>query len=354
VILVNAQATMMLPLSVELRIVRLTLADVLKNALTLAGVAFLVAAGASLLPFFAVQILVGVGVLAVTPALVGSAARMRPAFRSAHWRPLVREALPLAIALAMNVIYYRVLVILMSLASTPVETGYFATSLRIFEVLLVLPSILLSIALPVLSVAGTEDIERLRYGLQRMLEVSLLVAVGLAMLVIIPAEPVVRLLGGDQFEGAVDVLRIHAIALIGLFAGQVWLLGLVAVRRQTFVALANGGALVVVMSLGGALVPAAGAVGAGVAAAISEGVLAGLLLLFLVRADRRLLPSFAFVWRLAPAGAAGAAIALIPGIPALAAAAGAVVVYAAIALAARAVPPELMAALASGRRAGRA
>jgi O-antigen/teichoic acid export membrane protein len=244
-------------------------------------------------------------------------------------------------------------VILMSLVSSPLETGYFATSLRIFEVLLILPSILLSIALPVLSVAGAEDLERLRYGLQRMLEVGLLVAVGLALLVIIPAEPVVRLLGGEEFEGAAGVLRIHAVALIGLFVGQVWLLGLVAVRRQRSVAVANGVALLVVLGLGLALVPAAGAVGAAVAAAISEGVLAALLLLFLGRADRRLLPSFAFVWRVALAGAAAAAVALIPGIPALAAAAAAFGVYAAVAIVARAVPPELMAALAPGRaRAG--
>jgi O-antigen/teichoic acid export membrane protein len=352
VVLVNAQATMMLPLSVELRIVRVTVADVLRNVLTLAGVALLVGTGASLLPFFAIQIAVGVGVLAVTPVLVGSWARMRPALGSGAWRPLMREALPLAVALAMNVVYYRVLVILMSLMASGTETGEFATSLRIFEVLLVLPSIVLSIALPILSVAGVEDLERLRFALQRMLEVGMLVAVGLALVVIIPAAPVVRLLGGAQFEGAAPVLRVHAIALIGLFAGQVWQLGLLAVRRQTSVAVANAGALVVVLSLGAALVPNAGAVGAGIAAAISEGVLAGLLLVGLVRANRRLLPDFAFVWRIAVAGAAAAAASAAPGLPAAAAAALALVVYAAVALALRAVPSELVAALAPRRGRG--
>jgi O-antigen/teichoic acid export membrane protein len=342
VVLVNAQATMMLPLSVELKVGRLALAELLKNALTLAGVALLVAAGASLLPFFTVQILVGVGVLAVTPVLIGSVQRMRPAFGGGDWRALLRQALPLAIALAMNVIYFRVLMIVMSLMAPEVETGYFGTSLRVMEVLLVLPALALSVALPVLAVAGREDLERLRIGLQRMFEVALLVAVPLVMAVAIPAQPVVRLLGGDEYVGAADVLQVQALALIGLFLGQVWQLGLVAVRRQAAVAVANGIALVVVLALGLALVPSSGAVGAGVAAAIAETLLAGLLLLFLARADRRLLPSFGFAWRVGVAAAAGAAVLLVPGLPAVAAAVAAVAVYVVAALVVRAVPSELL------------
>ena len=56
VVLISAQSMLTVPIWVSLRIVSLTILEVLRNALTLAGVAVLVLAGAGLLPFLGVQI----------------------------------------------------------------------------------------------------------------------------------------------------------------------------------------------------------------------------------------------------------------------------------------------------------
>ena len=117
--------------------------------------------------------------LAFTPLAVPCAARA-PARRStgASSASLLREALPLAVALTMNVVYFRVLMIMTSLlASEAARRGFFATSFQVFAVLFSLPLLVLSSALPLLSVAGRDDSERLRFGLQRMTEVSLAAAV---------------------------------------------------------------------------------------------------------------------------------------------------------------------------------
>ena len=45
---------------------------------------------------------------------------------------------PLAIAIAVNALYFRITIVIMSLVSTATQTGYFATSYRIIEVLLLL------------------------------------------------------------------------------------------------------------------------------------------------------------------------------------------------------------------------
>ena len=58
-LLLNTQSTLMMPLSIELRMGAITLLETLRHALTLVGVAVLVLAGASLLPFFGVQVAVG-------------------------------------------------------------------------------------------------------------------------------------------------------------------------------------------------------------------------------------------------------------------------------------------------------
>ena len=65
-VLINAQATMMLPLSVGLLIGRLTTVEVLRQATAVVTIGILVAVGTSLLPFFAVQVVVGVVVLVIS------------------------------------------------------------------------------------------------------------------------------------------------------------------------------------------------------------------------------------------------------------------------------------------------
>ena len=162
----------------------------------------------------------------------------------------MRETFPLAVAFAMSVIYFRVLVVLVSLLSTDEQTGIFGTSFRIFELLLGLPALVLSVALPLLSVAGAEDDERLRKGLQSMTEASFLIAGLLVVGVWILAKPGILLVGGEQYVSAAPVLRIQAVALIPVFLGQVWQLGLIAGRSQRAMAVANGLALVLVIALG--------------------------------------------------------------------------------------------------------
>ena len=199
---------------------------------------------------------------------------------------LLREALPLAVALTMNVIYFRVLMIMTSLLASQTQTGYFATSFQVFAVLFSLPLLVLSSALPLLSVAGRDDSERLRFGLQRMTEVSLAVSVVFVLAIYALAPTLIPLLGGDQYSGAAPVLQIQSFALIAVFVGQVWQLGLLSLRRQAALAWANAGALVLVLVLGAVLIPLWGARGAAAAAVLAESILAVLVYLFL-RATRR-------------------------------------------------------------------
>jgi O-antigen/teichoic acid export membrane protein len=342
VLLVNTQATMMLPLSVELRLGAVTAFEVARSALTFVGVAILVAVGTGLLPFFGVQVVVGAVVLAATP-LVLQRAGLVPGIDRAVARMLVREALPLAAALAMNVVYFRVLVILTSLLATDEATGYFGTSFRIFEVLFGLPLLVLSVALPVLSVAGHEDEERLRYSLQRVTEVALLLSVLLVLVIVAVAEPAIVFLAGEDFRGAAPVLQIQAVALIPVFLGQTWQLALVSIRRQSALAWATSTALVLVIVLGLALIPTYGATGAAVAAVLAESVLALLLLGFLHRLRPAVMPSFGFVPRVALAGVLATPFLFAP-ISGVASAVCAAVVFLAVVHVAGVLPPELIAA----------
>jgi O-antigen/teichoic acid export membrane protein len=350
-VFVTAQATLMLPLAVDLSYVRLTAAELIKQTVTVAGMGLLVLAGASLLPFFTLQIVVGLVVLASTPLIVGRHWWHRPRANRGRLWMLVREALPMATALALNVIYYRTLVIIASLIATAVETGYVATSFRIFEILFGVPAIVMQAALPVLSAAAADGGQRMRYVLQRMTEVGLAASACLAVLIVFLARPVIDVLGGHAYLGAASVLRIQGFSLIGLFLGQAWQLGLVSIRHQRDVAVANAVALVAVIGLGLGLIPWLGADGAGVAAVGAETLLASLLFVMLRR--RGVAPELGFVWKVVLASLLALAPLLIPGLPQAVGAVIAGLLFAGAAWATKLLPPEVIDAFGL-RRAARA
>ncbi len=349
VLLLNTQSTLMMPLAIELRYGAITLIETLRHALTLVGVALLVVAGASLFAFFALPVAVGVVSLALTPFVVAGIRAMGPALDRATTVALLRESLPLAAAIAMNVVYLRLLVLLVSLQTDDTETGLFATSFRVFEILLGLPTLVLAVALPLLAVAGAEDRERLRYAVQRLTETSFTLSLLLVFLLVVLAEPAITLLFGEEYAEAAPILQVQAFALLGIFLSQVWTLALVSLRRQRDVAVANGIALLTVVVLGILLVGAYDGIGGASAAVATEALLAVLVLGFLARADRTVAPGFGFVWRPLAAAAAAVLVALLPFSPWLLAPVAAVI-FLAIALTLGAIPPEVVHALR--RRSG--
>ena len=348
ILLLNTQSTLMMPLAIELRYGSITLLDTLRHAFTLIGVAVLVVAGASLSAFFAVPVAVGVVTLALTPFLVAGLRAMTPSLDRATAVALLRESLPLALAIAMNVVYLRLLVLLVSLQTDETETGLFATSFRVFEILLGIPTLVLAVALPLLAVAGAEDRERLRYAVQRLTETALALSLLLVLVTVVLAGPAIRLLFGDDYADATPMLQVQAFALLGVFLSQVWTLALVSLRRQRDVAIANGVALVFVIVLGLVLVGAFEGVGGAVAAVATEALLAVLVYGFLLRAGRDAAPRLGLVWRPLLAAAAAALVALLP-LSAWLVAPLAAVVFLVVAVAVGAIPPEVLTALRARR-----
>jgi O-antigen/teichoic acid export membrane protein len=350
VILVNAQASMTLPLTVELKNGRVTVAELVKQVVTLAGIVVLSIAGATLLPFFAVQILVGVVVLAITPLLLGRRGLVRPRLDRAEIGPLVRQATPVAAAFVLGILYFRVLVIMTSLLSNERETGLFATSFRILELLAGIPLLLAGVVLPVAAAAAASDRERLAYVMQRITEAALLGAVGLSIAVAIGAEPVIVILGGEAYRDAGPILSIQAFALIGIFLSQAFTVGLLATRLQKEIALTSALGLVSILVFGLVLIPLFDSAGAAAAAVAADLLLAVLTGVALRRAGPGGRIDFSFAPKVLVAALAAGAVALIPGVPALALAVIAALVYAGVAYAIGAVPTEIAHAFTSRPR----
>lgn len=317
-LLQSVQAAMLMPLSIQLRNGILAANQVLTQAVLLIGFAVLAIAGAGLVPFFAVQIAVGVVLLAAAPLMIARRHLVAPRWTPARIRELGRIAVPVAIGTVLGVLYLRILVILMSLLSSrPDQIGYFVTSTRVMELIGGVPFIVVSIILPVAAVAARDNRKRLVYMSSRVAQMMVLGGVLTALLIWTLARPILIVLGGLRYTPAGPVLQIQGFATITIFLTAAWLPALMGLGRLRAYWVAMTCGVVAVVVAGVVLIGPFQATGAAVAAVIGDVTLAVAMYLAIRRSGLRGWLRADAMLRIAAATALAVAVGLIDGLPAV-------------------------------------
>ena len=334
-----AQRTYAIPLAVALRLELVTALDFLRQALTVAGILVLVVAGGGLLAFFVLPIPVALVVLVATLVVVKGYGRIRPSVEREEWRLLLGEV-PAAAASMLGALFYRVAVIMMSLLATSEQTGYFGLSTGVVDVFVPVATLISGSAFPILARAADTDRQRLGLAFRQLFDVSVIVGIGIAFVLVAGAEPIVAFLGGIEFEPTVPVLRIQGLAvattfLVTLFGYMLWVL---RARRQLVIA--NLAGLAAAVALMAVLIPVWDAKGAAVAMLIAETLLAAWLAVALLHSRADLRPQLRTVAKAIVAVAVAGCIALMP-IPPLGSVILGTMAYLVVLLLLRAIPLEI-------------
>jgi len=346
-VLLAAQATLLLPLVVRLRNTSLTVSDLVKQGILLLGIVAMAIAGSGIVGFFALQIAVGLGGLALVPLLASREDVARPRWAVSEWWAVARTAVPIAAAAVLTVIYLRLLVVLTSVMSSDYETGLFATSARIMEMLAGLALVISGVILPVASVAAREERSRLAYVLARTTETSLLLGVLLAIVLVLGAHPITVVLGGREFAAAAPVLRTQAPAIVTIFLATAWSTFLIADYHQRDLIRCVLTGLAALVAAGLVLIPSYQARGAAGAAVLADVVYVTAVFLSIRRLRGRPVPvSLGFCGRLALAtGVAFGLGGAFSGLPDAVTATLAAFAFAGVAAALGLVPLDVYAAL---------
>lgn len=278
-------------LSGSLRFGRVALVELVRSALGTAGIVILVVAGAGLVPFFAAYALASLAAAGLALGLAHGEAMLVPRFSAERWRPLLADSAMYAAATAVYVVYFRVVMLVVSIEGSARQAGLFATAYRVIEFTAAVGGVLAATATPVLArryAGGAAALGRAARG-----ALAPMVAAGVAASVVlwVGAPLLMDLIGGKATDGAVSVLRIMApipattFALFGM--GAI----LLVMRRYRALLAVNVAALATALGLALVLVPSHGARGAAWAALAGEvvavaGQLAALLRAFAARGAR--------------------------------------------------------------------
>ena len=231
--------------------------------------------------------------------------------------------------------------LLVSALSTGTQLGYFSAAFRVLEGLTVLPGILIGSVLPIFARAAIEDHARLGYALGKVFEVTLMVGVWVGGSVVIGAPLAIHVIAGAGFSGAGSVLAIQGIALGSMFVGFVWSTGLLSLGLYRVILILNASALALDVVLVTALAIPFGARGAAAGTAVTGIVIAISEAIAVSWGRRQLRPPLKIVPRVAAAGVAGMAPALLLSVPTTVRLCIWTIVFGFVLIATRAIPSEL-------------
>jgi O-antigen/teichoic acid export membrane protein len=219
----------------------------------------------------------------------------------------------------------------------------------VLEVVLAVPSLLVSAAFPVLARSATaEDESRLAYQASRMFEVAVLLGLWFLLALELGAPVIIDVLAGDQGEPAVDVLRLQAPVIVFTFVAIAAAFVLLSMRKHKEVLIANAAALAGSVVATAVLAPQLGADGAAIATVVAEALLGITMAVQVVRARDSLSFPVAPVPPLVLAAGIAACAILLP-VPAIAQVAIGTAVYFGLLFALGRIPEEILQAFALRR-----
>lgn len=247
--------------------------------------------GAGVVSYYWISVIAATSVFVLTGWKMRGLVSWFPAYDRTEWWRLVRDALPYAAATTVGVLYFRVALMVLSLGSTAEETSYYSAAFKIVEIFGGFAGIIAVTAFPVLARAARDDLERLRYGVGKVLQTTVMIGAWFSLSLFVGAPLAISVVAGEQFEPAVDVLRAQAVTLIGGFAVAALGYALLSLRQHAALLKASLIALVVAVALSVPLVPEYGAMGAAVATVAAEAALMLGYAVYLTKAQPDLRPS---------------------------------------------------------------
>ncbi len=97
---------------------------------------------------------------------------LRPEFNFSLWRDIARESWPIAVGVALNLIYLKGDVIVLSLFRSETEVGLYGAAYKILDVVTVVPTVFMGLVLPLLAADWVaRDMDGLRDKLRKSFDV---------------------------------------------------------------------------------------------------------------------------------------------------------------------------------------
>lgn len=169
------------------------------------------------------------------------------------WKKIIRRSWPIAAGIALNLIYLRADIFILSLLKPARDVGLYGAPYKILDFLTALPYIFMGLALPILTFAWSENnLERFKKAAQKSFDALMILATPMVIGGIILSQELMVAFAGKEFTGSGGVFKILLIALAAIFPTTFFTHAVIAINKQKIMLFGFGASAI--LSLAGYLI----------------------------------------------------------------------------------------------------
>lgn len=201
-------------------------------------------------------------------------------FSSSRAQVLLRQGGLIFLGSIFAMIYLKIDQVMLRWIVGVEEVGVYAVAARLSEVWYFVPAAIVASFYPRLIALHHEQPERFRERLQQVFDLLFVLALAVAILVSLVAEPIIRILFGPVYEASSTILSIHIWAAVFIFMRAALSKWILIENVLIFSLVTQGLGAIVNVALNSLLIPAYGGIGAAWATLFSYAVASYLALLW--------------------------------------------------------------------------
>ncbi len=213
------------------------------------------------------------------------------------WKSLLKESLPLALAIVFTMIYFKVDTIMLSLMKPVADVGIYNLAYKFLESLLFFPAMFVGLVMPLMSEYAFSAKKKFRKIIQRTSDILLIFAIPMVIGVIFLSENIVVLIAGPDFILSAGVLNILIVAAGIIFLGVLFSNMIIVLKKQKSLTYIYGAGVIVNLIANYIFIPKYSYYGAAWTTLLTE-LIVTILMLFVIKN----IPSFRFVYKYVLAG----------------------------------------------------
>lgn len=165
------------------------------------------------------------------------------------WKEIFRRSWPIAAGIALNLIYLRADIFILSLYKSATDVGFYSASYKVIDFLTAFPYMLLGLVLPVLTLAWSEkNSEYFKEISQKTFDFLNILALPLVAGGIILAKPLMIFFAGKEFAESGEILQVLLLALGMIFPATIFTHAVIAVGKQKSMLLGFGASAILTLA----------------------------------------------------------------------------------------------------------
>ena len=222
-------------------------------------------------------------------------------FNFSLWRSLLKESLPLALAIVFTMVYFRIDTIMLSLMKGAADVGIYSLAYKILESLLFFPAMFIGLVMPLLSKYALTAKEKFSQVSQQALDILLVFAFPLIIGTLFLSPRIITLIAGQEFILSAGVLNILIFAVGIIFLGVLFSNMIISLKEQRRLTYIYGLGVIFNLLANFIFIPKYSYYGAAATTLLTELTVTLLMVLVLGRVLKKL-PSFGLTIKYALAG----------------------------------------------------